>query len=145
MEKVRLHGLCTNWKGAYGVVTCELGDHYLVFPAYIPKEQSANRQLRPGDAIQFTPYQDKKGRTVAGDIILETPRPPKPAVNLEGTVTRWCGVRQFGFIRTEDFTDYFVHYNNIVCAEDLYVGQNVVFDAVVEATGKARAMNVRPY
>src|SRR2546429_322658 len=118
METRRLYGICTAWKGVYGVVKCELGDHYLAFPAHVPVEQSANRQLRRGDAIQFTPYQDERGRTVAGDIILETPRPHVPATNLEGTVISWDEPRRFGFIRTQNFTEYFVHYTNIVGARE---------------------------
>ena len=143
MEYVRISGVCCSWKRKCGVIVGEDGYNYLAFCHQIAREQSANRQLIPGDEVTFLRCQDSRGRTAAGAIELAVPRPLKPAQDLHGEIYSWDETRGFGFIKTADWTEVFFHRKNAVDGFFPDVGIRVVFD-VGEDFGRLRGLYVRP-
>ena len=60
-----------------------------------------------------------------------------------GTVARWLGDRGFGFIKTEDGKEFFVHNSDIQGKSSLREGEKVEFE-VTEADRGPRAVKVKP-
>ncbi len=61
----------------------------------------------------------------------------------KGTVTRWLGMRGYGFIKTEDGKEVFVHNSEIQGKRSLTEGEKVEFE-VKDTTRGPRAVNVKP-
>ncbi len=60
-----------------------------------------------------------------------------------GTVARWIGDRGFGFIKTEDGKDIFVHNSDIQGKSSLSEGEKVEFE-VTQGDKGPRAAKVKP-
>jgi len=60
-----------------------------------------------------------------------------------GTVAKWIGDRGFGFIKTEDGKEIFVHNSDIQGKSSLSEGEKVEFE-VTEGPKGPRAANVKP-
>ena len=60
-----------------------------------------------------------------------------------GTVARWLGDRGFGFIKTEDGKELFVHNSDIEGKSSLSEGEKVEFE-VTEGDKGLRAVKVKP-
>ena len=60
-----------------------------------------------------------------------------------GTVTKWLGDRGFGFIKTEDGKEFFVHNSDIQGKNSLSEGEKVEFE-VTEGDRGPRAAKVKP-
>ena len=60
-----------------------------------------------------------------------------------GTVAKWIGDRGFGFIKTEDGKDIFVHNSDIQGKSSLSEGEKVEFE-VTEGPKGPRAAKVKP-
>ena len=60
-----------------------------------------------------------------------------------GTVAKWIGDRGFGFIKTEDGKEIFVHNSDIQGKSSLSEGEKVEFE-VTEGDKGTRAANVKP-
>ena len=60
-----------------------------------------------------------------------------------GTVAKWIGDRGFGFIKTEDGKEIFVHNSDIEGKSSLSEGEKVEFE-VTEGDKGPRAVKVKP-
>ena len=60
-----------------------------------------------------------------------------------GTVAKWIGDRGFGFIKTEDGKEIFVHKSDIQGKSNLREGEKVEFE-VIEGDKGPRAVKVKP-
>ena len=60
-----------------------------------------------------------------------------------GTVAKWIGDRGFGFIKTEDGKEIFVHNSDIQGKNSLSEGEKVEFE-VTEGPKGPRAVKVKP-
>jgi CspA family cold shock protein len=60
-----------------------------------------------------------------------------------GTVAKWIGDRGFGFIKTEDGKEVFVHNSEIQGKNSLSEGEKVEFE-VTEGPKGPRAAKVKP-
>jgi len=62
-----------------------------------------------------------------------------------GTVKKWFEEKGFGFITTQDGTDYFVHHSVVHCEasrNSLDIGETVEFDVITGDDGRQKADNV---
>ena len=60
-----------------------------------------------------------------------------------GTVTRWLGMRGYGFIKCEDGKEVFAHNSEIQGKSSLTEGEKVEFE-VKDTSRGPRAVNVKP-
>ena len=61
----------------------------------------------------------------------------------KGTVTRWLGMRGYGFIKCEDGKEVFVHNSEIQGKSSLSEGEKVEFE-VIDTSRGPRAIKVKP-
>ena len=60
-----------------------------------------------------------------------------------GTVARWIGDRGFGFIKTEDGKEFFVHNSDIQGKSSIREGEKVGFE-VIDGDKGPKAVKVKP-
>jgi len=84
------------------------------------------------------------GAPMPQGMMPATGGPPAPG-KMTGTVKKWFEEKGFGFISTDNGTDYFVHHSVVHCQgsrNSLDIGETVEFDVITGDDGRQKADNV---
>jgi len=105
------------------------------------------QDLQEGERVSYYLGWNQKLQKQKAELVkplVEKPLPPQQVTTcpLEGKVTRWDDMKNFGFI-AYNTGSVFVHYSDLIGREKLCVGQRVSFEIVVNAAcGKHKAVRV---